>query len=343
MTATLMRRTWPGAMMRSRRVSETSKFCRSRLSVAVRELLPASPDTSPSGRFDATVTPGLVPLALSLDSSTSEEIATRLSGSMVRSETVSLSIAVSTLTSTMARPGPTRASSSRSMLALSVASRSVAPPGPLSGSSSPARTMPLRRVDHRHRLRRDAGDRRGDEVADRLGLAAVELAAGHGDGDRGRAGGGARERLADRVGEVDAGGADVRGAGDGAGELALLGAPVGGVEHLAGGAEAGQAVEDLVAGRAAGRQAPAGELHADAVAGGGLDEDGAVGDLEGHALGLERGDDLAGGGGVEAGVEQRHRRLRSRRGRGRRSRPARRGRPAPRSAGGGDRVRPRTS
>ena len=143
MTATLMRRTWPGAMMRSRRVSETSKFCRSRLSVAVRELLPASPDTSPSGRFDATVTPGLVPLALSLNSSTSEEIATRLSGSMVRSETVSLSIAVSTLTSTMARPGPTRASSSRSMLALSVASRSVAPPGPLSGSSSPARTMPF--------------------------------------------------------------------------------------------------------------------------------------------------------------------------------------------------------
>ena len=62
---------------------------------------------------------------------------------MVRSETVSLSIAVSTLTSTMARPGPTRASSSRSMLALSVASRSVAPPGPLSGSSSPARTMPF--------------------------------------------------------------------------------------------------------------------------------------------------------------------------------------------------------
>ena len=34
-------------------------------------------------------------------------------------------------------------------------------------------------------------------------------------------------------------------------------------------------------------------------------------DLEGDALGLERGDDLAGGGGVEPGIEQRQ----SRRGR----------------------------
>ena len=142
-TATLTRRTWPGAMIFSRRVSETSKFWRSRLWVALRELPPASPETSPSGRFEATVTPGLVPLALSLDSSTSEEIATRLSGSMVRSVTVSLSIAESMLTSTMARPGPTRASSRRSMLARSVASRSLPPAPPASGSSLPASTTPL--------------------------------------------------------------------------------------------------------------------------------------------------------------------------------------------------------
>ena len=51
-TATLMRRTWPGRITRSRRVSETSKFCRSRLwldcAAAARRRLPS---TSPSGRL----------------------------------------------------------------------------------------------------------------------------------------------------------------------------------------------------------------------------------------------------------------------------------------------------
>ncbi len=102
MTATLIRRTCPGSTTRSRRVSETSKFWRSRLVVALRLLLPWLDPTSPSGRLLATVTPGLVPLAFSALSSVSVLIATRLSGSTVRSLIVWLSMSASTLTSTMA-------------------------------------------------------------------------------------------------------------------------------------------------------------------------------------------------------------------------------------------------
>ena len=304
MTATLIRRTWPGWTMRSRRVSETSKFCRSRLWVDDRVLSLGSPPTSPSGRLLATVTPGEVPCAFSELSSTSEEIATRLSGSIVRSVMVWLSISASTLTSTIALPGPTRASSRRWIFARSVSARSLAPASPpeagfrLAGEDDAAR-----RVDHRHRLRRHARHRRGDEVADRLGLAAGELAARHGDRDRGGARGRARERLRHRVREVDAGGAHVRRAGDGAGELALLGAPVGGVEHLARRAEPRQVVEDLVAGGAAGRQPLGRERHPDAVARRAVDEDRGAVDLEDDALGLELGHNLAGGGGIEAGIE----------------------------------------
>jgi hypothetical protein len=102
---------------------------------------------------------------------------------------------------------------------------------------------------------------------------------------------------------VDAGGAHVRRAGDGAGELALLGAPIGGIEHLARRAEPRQVVEDLVAGRAAGRQALGGERHPDAVARRAVDEDRGAVDLEGDALRLELGHHLAGGGGIETGIE----------------------------------------
>ena len=91
----------------------------------------------------ATVTPGALPEAFSELCSVSELIATRLSGSMMRSVIVWLSISASTLTSTMALPGPTRASSSRWMLARMVSARALglaAPP--VSGSSLPASTTP---------------------------------------------------------------------------------------------------------------------------------------------------------------------------------------------------------
>ena len=78
-------------------------------------------------------------------SSTSERIATRLSGSIVRSVIVWLSISASTLTSTIALPGPTRASSRRWMFARSVSARSLAPARP------PEPGRPCRRARRRAR------------------------------------------------------------------------------------------------------------------------------------------------------------------------------------------------
>jgi hypothetical protein len=70
-------------------------------------------------------------------------IATCLCGSTVRSVMVWLSMSASTLTSTIARPWPTRASSMRWMLARIVSARAFGLPGPLSASSLPARTTPF--------------------------------------------------------------------------------------------------------------------------------------------------------------------------------------------------------
>ncbi len=289
MTATLTLRMAPGTITRSRRVSETSKFCRSLLWFAERWLLSPSAPTSPSGRLLATVTPGALPEAFSVLCSVSELIATRLSGSMMRSVIVWLSISASTLTSTMALPCPTRALSRRwkRLLARIASARALglaAPP--VSGVLLAGEDHPGGGVDDRHRVGRDAGDGGGDEVADRLRLAARQRPARHGDGDRGRACGRAGEGLRHRVGEMHPRRAHVGRAGDGAGKLALLGAPVGGVEHLALRAEPREPVENLVAGRPARRQVLGGELHPDPVACRGVDHDRRAVHLERHALGL---------------------------------------------------------
>ena len=265
MTATLILRTWPGWITRSRRVSETSKFCRSRFwfelrwccsgvaaDVAVRQvarhrharrrplralgaLLGLGADRHPALGVDGALGDGLaVHVGVDVDLDDRPALARR---------------------APRAAAGCWRAASRRGSFGL--------PAPPFSASSLPASTTPRAESITATASGATPGHRRGHQVADRLGLAAVELAARHRHGDRGRAGRGAGERLRDRVRQVDAGGAHVRRAGDGAGELALLGAPVGGVEHLAGGAEAREVVEDLVAGRPAGRQPLGGQRHAD--------------------------------------------------------------------------------
>jgi flagellar protein FliL len=196
------------------------------------------------------------------------------------------------------------------MLARSTSARSA-------GSATPAGTKPVlgagehdaaHAVDHRDRVRGDTGHGGGHEKADRLGLRRLERAARHGHGHRCRARRRAAEGLADRVREMNPRRAHVRRGGNGTGKFAFLRPPVGGVEHLAGGPETREPVEQLVARRAACRQALGGQRHADLVAARRIDIDRLVPDLEGHAARLERGHDLAGRRGVEPGVEQCHRR-----------------------------------
>ena len=86
------------------------------------------PAASPSGRLDATVTsPPPASFELLVISSVSVLIATRFVGSNLRSRISSVSVTVSTLTSTIALPKPTRASSSRSTRSRSICALSSAP------------------------------------------------------------------------------------------------------------------------------------------------------------------------------------------------------------------------
>ena len=63
------------------------------------------------------------------------------------------------------------------------------------------------------------------------------------------------ERIAGRVGNVDAGGRELAVRHDRARKLTLLRAPIGGIEHLGGGAESAERIQKFIALRAVLRQA----------------------------------------------------------------------------------------
>ncbi len=116
-------------------------------------------------------------------------------------------------------------------------------------------------ADHRDPVGLHAGDRRGDELADRLGAAAVVGGLGahhHGGGGRLLV---APERAALGQHDVDARGAHALHALDRAGDLALEGADPGHLLHERGHAERAEVVEQLVARLRALRQALLGEQH----------------------------------------------------------------------------------
>ena len=101
-------------------------------------------------------------------------------------------------------------------------------------------------IDHRHIAGRQAGDGRGDEVAHGLRVGRRQFPGRTDRGHRSGARGGRSEWLIGRIGNMHTGRSDVGAGLNGAGQFALFRAPIGGIEHLAGGTETGQFVQKLI-------------------------------------------------------------------------------------------------
>ena len=98
---------------------------------------------------------------------------------------------------------------------------------------------------------------------------------------------------------------DLRRGGDGPGELPLLRAPVGRVEHAGGRAEPGERIQQFIPLSAVPRQTVTGERHPQFVALARLDEDRTAPHLVDGATLFQRANDLSGGGPFQAGIQQR--------------------------------------
>ena len=178
----------------------------------------------------------------------------------------------------------------------------------LHGAVAAAREQRALVVDQRDPFGDQARDRGRDQVLHRQHLAAVEAApAVHAQRDR-RAGLDlvAPEQLAPRQHQVNARGFDAGERADRARELALQRAAQIDVGEEVGGAERARVIEDLVADRAASRQAFLGQRHAQAQRLVGRHHHGLAVALQtvGHAQRLEAADDLGAVVELQTAVEQ---------------------------------------
>ena len=247
------------------------------------------------------------PWALSLISSVSEWMVTRESGCRTRSVTVSASRSVSTVTETRAPVAADPRGQEMFDLGfqLGLAFGGLAC-GALHGAfGSRGEDHAAATVDHSYLFWVEIGDGQCGEVTDCGGLFRGQLATRHGDRDRrGWASISARERPPCGYCDVHAGRAHAWRRQDGPRKLTLLGTPIGGIEHIRGGAEAGQFVQQLVTGLALARQPFACERETDPITGILCNIDGIAANLRLDPHLFERSDNLTRGGGVQAGVEQ---------------------------------------